>query len=247
MSETARQAQLLSWDTNHFGLRMARFAPENVSDIQTAVDWSRDQGVKFLMARCDTSNVAVVHELQHHMFLLMDTFVHYTFSFAKKTIPVDSGVIPIRPFQPDDIPKIHDVARDSFKGYVGHFHSDPRLDRETCDSVYSEWAVNSCRDRNLADEVLVADRDGDLQGFATLKVLNAVSVEGALFGVAPKAQGLGIYRSFMVRGMQWCLERGFGEMEVGTQVNNYAVQRVWQRLGFEIQTSGHTFHLWLND
>jgi hypothetical protein len=27
-------------------------------------------------------------------------------------------------------------------------------------------------------------------------------------------------------------------------VNHYAVQRVWQRLGFEIYTSGHTFHRW---
>ena len=44
-------------------------------------------------------------------------------------------------------------------------------------------------------EVLVAEVDGRLAGFATLRMNNSEEGEGVLFGVAPFAQGSGIYRS----------------------------------------------------
>ena len=71
--------------------------------------------------------------------------------------------------------------------------------------------------------------------------------EGVLFGVAPAAQGRGIYRSFMVRGMEWCLAQGTSRMVVSTQITNIAVQKVWTRLGFEPHKSYLTFHRWFDD
>jgi GNAT superfamily N-acetyltransferase len=84
-------------------------------------------------------------------------------------------------------------------------------------------------------------------GFATLRLNNPEEGEGVLFGVGPLAQGQGIYRSFMIHGMEWCLQQGMTRMVVSTQITNIAVQKVWTRLGFEPSHAYYTFHKWFDD
>jgi GNAT superfamily N-acetyltransferase len=136
------------------------------------------------------------------------------------------------------------VAAGAFQGYYGHYHADPKLDRNKCDEGYVSWAVRSCTLKQVATEVLVAERDNQIVGFATLRLNSPEEGEGVLFGVAPEAQGIGIYRSFMVSGMQWCKEQQVKRMIVSTQVTNVAVQKVWCRVGFEPAYSYYTFHKW---
>ena len=83
-------------------------------------------------------------------------------------------------------------------------------------------------------------------GFATLRLNNSDEGEGVLFGVAPKAQGRGIYRSFMVKGMEWCMKKNATHMVVSTQITNTAVQKVWSRVGFEPNNAYYTFHKWFD-
>ena len=104
--------------------------------------------------------------------------------------------------------------------------------------------MRSCTSKQVATEVLVAERDNRIIGFATLRLNTPEEGEGVLFAVAPEAQGGGIYRSFMVNGMQWCKEQQAKRMVVSTQVTNVAVQKVWCRVGFEPARSYYTFHRW---
>lgn len=247
MSSYEREARLQEWDTKHFGVRIASFGPQRQSDVPPALESARRERIDLMMARCDTANSGCIHDLERAGFLLMDTFVRYAFPVEKRKIPDGGGKAPIRPFNPHDEPAIEAVARRSFQGYAGHFHNDPRLPREKCDALYSEWAANSCRDRNLADDILVADEGGKILGFTTLKKIAQGTAEAILFGIDPEAQRMGVGRSLMIHGLRWCEKQGFWRMEVGSQVKNYAVQRVWQRLGFEIHASGHTFHRWFTE
>ncbi len=98
----------------------------------------------------------------------------------------------------------------------------------------------------MAAEVLIAEADSLLLGFATLRRNSDEEGEGVLFGVTPAAQGRGIYRSFMIRGMEWCAAQGATRMVVSTQITNVAVQKVWTRLGFEPHKSYLTFHRWFD-
>jgi len=136
------------------------------------------------------------------------------------------------------------VASEAFKGYMGHYHADRRLDSSKCDAGYSSWAERSCTARDAADEVLVAEHGGKVTGFATLRLNSPQEVEGLLFAVAPESQGKGICRSFMVRSLQWCQEQGAKRMVISTQVTNVSMQKVWCRTGFEPSRSYYTFHKW---
>src|SRR5437588_8541868 len=102
-------------------------------------------------------------------FSLMDTLVYYTFDLVKRAIPDDSPRARVRKFVPGDKPQIETVAAAAFEGYYGHYHADSRLDRSKCDEGYVSWAVRSCISKQVAAEVLVAERDNRIIGFLTLR------------------------------------------------------------------------------
>jgi len=241
----AAPVQLSRWDSQFFGLSVARCFVRQPEDVNPALQWSLAHGVRLLITRCDAADTAAIHQMESAGFLLMDTFVRYRFDLRSKPVPA-AGELAVRPFRPGDVSAIREVAASAFQGYIGHFHSDLRLDRARCDQLYVEWAANSCQEKRLADEVLVAELDGHVVAFATLKALTTSVAEGSLFGVHANAQGHGIYRALIAHSLEWCRIKGKEVMEVDSQVNNYSVQRVWQRLGYEIYASGHTFHRWLS-
>lgn len=176
----------------------------------------------------------------------MDTLVYYKRDLVKNPIPPDTGQAKVRSVQPGEEHAVKAVAAESFRGYFGHYHADERLDRAKCDAIYPDWAFRSCVLRGVADEVLVAELHNSVVGFATLCLNSPEEGEGVLFGVSPRAQKRGIYRSFMISGMEWCLSKGATHMVVSTQITNIAVQKVWVRIGFEPSHACYTFHKWFN-
>jgi GNAT superfamily N-acetyltransferase len=234
-------------DTERFGVPIARSPLVAAADVDGVLNYCSEHGIAMAIVRCSTSDLAAVQRLERHGFRLMDTLVYYASDLLKRPIPNDVGQVPVRPVSPGEEDTVRNIAAVAFGGYFGHYHADPRLDRAKCDEAYISWSVRSCISRDVAGHVLVADRNGDLLGFAALRMNNDQEGEGVLFGVAPQAQGLGIFRSFMVQGMQWCKARGAQRVLMSTQITNLAVQKVWCRVGFEPSRSYYTFHKWFDE
>jgi len=98
----------------------------------------------------------------------------------------------------------------------------------------------------VADEVLVAEWEDRVVGFVTLRRNGPEEGEIVVGGVVPAAQGQGVYRSFIIRGMEWSRVQGAKRTLVSTQITNTAVQKVWSRLGFEPAYACYTFHRWFD-
>jgi len=241
-AETAK-VEFSEIDSARFGLRIAR-AQVTAANLAQVMDYCAAERIDLLIARCATSELATAQKMEASGFLLMDTLVYYSFDLTKRTIPEDVPRARVREIAPGDQDGVERVASAAFQGYYGHYHADPRLDPKKCDEGYVSWATRSCASREVAKEVLVAEYNQNLVGFATLRLNSPAEGEGVLFGVAPEAQGMGIYRSFMVGGMQWCKAQQVKRMVVSTQVTNVAVQKVWCRVGFEPAHSYYTFHRW---
>jgi len=230
-------------DSERFGVRIAR--AHVVSDnLSRALDFCAVEQIDLLIARCATSDLVAAQSMETKGFLLMDTLVYYSFDLTKKMIPVDTGEFLVRRLLPGDEAEIPKVASAAFKGYMGHYHADRRLDSGQCDEAYRSWAERSCTTGKASDEVLVAEIGGKVAGFATLRLNSPEEVEGLLFAVAPGSQGKGICRLFMIRSLQWCRAQGAKRMVISTQVTNVSMQKVWCRTGFEPSHSFYTFHKW---
>jgi GNAT superfamily N-acetyltransferase len=246
MNATDRHVKLSPIDTARWGVKTAKATAVGPDDLPGALAFCREEDVRFLIARCSTRDLPAAQAMERSGFEIMDTLVYYALSLDG-TLPGDTGSTPIRELRVGEESLVREVAGKAFQGYLGHYHADPRLDRRQCDEAYVDWAHQSCLSKEVADAVLVADLDGAIAGFATLRCNSEAEGEGVLFGVAPEAQGRGIYRSLMVNAMKWCQAQGRQRMVVSTQITNIAVQKVWSRLGFEPSVSYYTFHKWFTE
>lgn len=236
-------AKLSKLDTDRWSVVTAKVDGLTSEGLTSILQQCRASAVELLIARCPATDLAAAQAMERDGFQLMDTLVYFARSLGSGT-QVDAGPVPVRPVRPGEEAAVREIAAHAFQGYGGHYHADPRLDRGRCDEVYTDWAYRSCLSKDVADEVLVADLDGRVVAFATMRLNSDEEGEGVLFGVSPAAQGRGIYRTLMIRGMEWCAARGRTRMVVSTQVTNVAVQKVWTRLGFEPSRAYYTFHKW---
>jgi GNAT superfamily N-acetyltransferase len=237
-------AEISALDSERWQAVTAKASAVNAAALPAILAMCRTNAVRFLIARCAAENLAAAQAMEGEGFMLMDTLVYFARRLTANLPQDDAAAVAIRPYAPGDEAGVRAVAMRSFSGYMGHYHADARLDRAQCDALYTDWAERSCLSRQVADEVLIGVANGAVVAFATLRLNDTDEGEGVLFGVAPEAQGKGIYRSLMIAGMHWCRGRGRSSMVVSTQVTNIAVQKVWARLGFEPAKAYYTFHKW---
>lgn len=232
-------------DEARFGFPVATAKGVDLAGVPAILDFCRDHAIRLCIVRCGTAELAAVHALQASGFLLLDTLVYFRRGL-QRIDDAPSANVEIRPIENAEAATLRELARTTFRGYQGHYHADPRLPLEQCDDIYADWAYRSARDRDAGSEVFVASANGELVGFATMRLNTAAEGEGVLFGVHPGWQGKGLYRHFMLRGLHWCRDKGASRMIVSTQITNLAVQIAWSRLGFEPSASFYTLHGWFD-
>ncbi len=79
---------------------------------------------------------------------------------------------------------------------------------------------------------LLAERDGTLLGYHWTKVHPDGVGEVYVLGVAPDAQGLGLGRGLLVRGLRHLAERGCPAVLLYVDGDNVAAIRLYEKLGF---------------
>lgn len=246
MGSVVNNAYLSAIDGERFGIRIARAPEMTLEVLPSVIEFCRDNAVSLLIARCPVSELRAAQAMERQGFELMDTLVYYERDLVQTPVPPGVSNIKIRAMRLGEEEKIKTIAAESFRGYSGHYHADKRLDRTKCDEVYISWAYRSCISRDVADVVLVADMNGSMVGFAAMRLNNAEEGEGILFGVAPFARGQGVYRSLIIYGMKWCVNKGVSRMIYSTQITNLAVQKVLTGVGFEPRQAYYTFHKWFD-
>lgn len=231
-------------DSERFGIRAARahVVPENLPRV---LEYCAAEKIDLLIARCATSDLTAAQGMETQGFLLMDTLVYYGFDLSMRQIPKDTRGFPVRRLRPEDKDQVRAIASDAFRGYMGHYHADLRLDRRKCDEAYASWAERSCT-KAAADEVLVCEHAAEITGFGTLRMNSPEETEGLLFAVAPAWQGRGVCPSLMISSLEWTREQDARRMLISTQITNISMQKVWCRVGFEFSHSYYTFHKWFD-
>ena len=230
-------------EEQRFGVRTVRVNAFERTELPSLLAFCRAHAVRMLIARCPSTDLASVQALEEAGGRLMDTLVYYGLELARKQ---PSPPAPrVRLARAEEVDILVAIAEESFRDYRGHYHADARLERAACDATYTSWVRRSVLDRSVADAVYTCELDEKLAAFATLRANSPDEGEGVLFGVAPWAQGRGIYADLILAGIEWCRARGMARMVVSTQVTNLAVQKVWVRQGFEPTGSYYTLHLWL--
>lgn len=232
-------------DRERFGIKTARVIGLDANNLPFVLDFCAGEKVKFLIARCDMTDLHAAQAMEKQGFLLMDTLVYYTFDLTRKEIPDDHGPAFVRPIRLEEEADMISVARASFHGYVGHYHADPRLDEIKCDEAYADWARKVFASRD-DENFVVGEIEGKIIGFGVLRKNDPDEGEMFLGGIHPDFQGQGIYHSFLCKAAQWCLAQKARKMVISTQLKNLPVQKVLIKFGFEISRGYYTYHKWFD-
>jgi GNAT superfamily N-acetyltransferase len=232
-------------DRERFGIVTARDGHFTSASLEGTLRFCRENAVRMLVARCAAEDLPAAQAMEAVGGRLMDTLVYYVRALDRP-FPDETPRVPVRLLRPGEADEVGRVATAAFRGYFGHYHADPRLDRGTADEAYADWAERSCLDRSVASSVLVAEHERHLIGFLTLLERGTEEQEIILNGVDPAFQRHGVYRALVLSAMGRARGDGAKRLSVSTQLINIGVQKTWTRLGFEPSRSYYTFHLWFD-
>jgi GNAT superfamily N-acetyltransferase len=234
---------LSSLDEQRFSVRTGKVQIGPEFTVAQALDHCRAASVEFAIARCSTTDLLAAQQLEASGFFLTDSLVY----FERKDLSSLVAAMPPGYLEAvatrADAADVANVATEAFRGYMGHYHADPRLDRAQCDEVYRSWAYNVCS--NGSHVIVVRDVQRDqLVGFISVRRNDEHQCEVVLNAVHPVHKGRGLYNALLQRVIQWGNENRFERLLISTQVTNVRVQQIWCRNGLVPVRSFYTFHKW---
>src|SRR5258708_32882788 len=188
MSEpTPALCELLPWDTEFFGCRIARVCGDTLKPEQSAQveEWCRGSRIRCLYFLSRTDDPATIQAAEQQGFGLMDIRVTFEQSVMNSrdaippALPADAS---IRPTQPDDLPALQAMAQ------AGHtdtrFFSDPRFPRQRAEDLYSTWITLESQAR-AQKALVVASTVNKPLGYVTCHLYSdRQGGQIALFGVS---------------------------------------------------------------
>jgi len=231
----AALCNLLEWDTDFFGVRVARVIPARLTSemMLSALDWCHANAIQLLYLLAESDDTLTIRLAEDHGFRFVDIRMSFERSLSDQDLPAASPYI--RPTEPGDLPALLAIARTSFR--ASRFYHDSHITSEQANALYETWIAKSCN--GYADAVLVADLDGQPQGMVSCHLRGNIGTIG-LVGVSQAARGRGLGYALVMASLRFFVEQGVQEAHVVTQGRNIAAQRLYQACGLKT----HAVHLW---
>jgi ribosomal protein S18 acetylase RimI-like enzyme len=224
-------------ETQRFGAVCARAVEVSAAECPALDQFCAEHQVAMLTTRIATSDTACAQALEAAGHRLMDTLVYF-----ERSLPAHWPAPPhVRPAEAADADAVAHIARAAFTNYMGHYFADPRLDSRAATEAMVEWALGGLG--SAAPYWLWAD-DAGVAGFLMGALLPDGSADIVLNAVHPQRQRGGVYAALVQQACVRFAALGCPRVEVSTQIQNTAVQKVWARHGFTPFKSLYTFHKW---
>lgn len=233
-------------DSNRFGLNIHRSKTDdfNVKEIKRYI---YENDVDILILRLNSTKKDEHSKLYSIGFPVIhcDTLVYYECdleSYNPKELKNDVKFEEIQKFNEVHLEEIVPLI---FKDYKNHYTSNYLLNKQGILEGYVEWAKDYLSDQSR-DKIswYTVGPDQDIYGFATCSFNDQIKeCEGVLYGIIPEKSGGGLYGDMIRFTQRYFKESGYKKMKVSTQIQNFAVQRVWSREGFHLKSSYDTYHI----
>lgn len=232
-------------ESSRFKLRICRAVIDEFDDrdlVREIMDSRTDVAIIRLPANSSASVQRLSRAGLHALHA--DTLVYYTARLDKHSpSPLRNSDLDFKRAAPSDSTALSALIGNTFAGYQSHYHANPRFPPQLILDGYKEWALGYV---GAADgrETWVARRNGAIVAFACCRVNSGGGdCEGVLYGVHPDHAGGGLYGDLIRFTQGVYKDAGFVTMSVSTQIQNFAVQKVWSREGFALTQAYETYHV----
>ena len=187
----------------------------------------------------DLSNCKILHT---------DSLVYYSAALQKIDIKPLRNNLEFEKLDSNTAPQLDEIVEAIFTNYQNHYYANPCFQREQIIEGYLEWAKSLIQD-NSGFTWLIKDKDSmsNVSFLACSYDKTNSTSELKLGGVLPNYAGRGIYTDFVNYAQSYFKKKGIEKLITSTQLQNIAVQRVWQKLGFIFEKSYETYHIISNN
>lgn len=235
--------QYLDWDSNFFGVRIARLTTSRLTDeiIDNTRQWCTANHIDCLYFLADAADAATIRLAEDNHFRFVDIRMTFekpiTNDLAAKERMTKSK---IRQVIPEDIPALRQIAKTSYRGT--RFYNDTKFLTDLSDTLYETWIEKSCN--GYADAVFVAEIHGEPAGYISCHLSDPSTGQIGLIAVDEKRRGLQLGQELITEALHWFAAQDITNVTVVTQGQNHLALRLYQRCGFLTSSVQLWYHRW---
>jgi hypothetical protein len=230
-------------ESKRFNLNVHRASGDASAD--TLNKYLVENAVDLLILRTPVERKDLAHDLFQLGFptLHADNLVTYTAELQKIEIGPSKNDIVFEEVNAQNVHEIREMIPTIFADYQNHYSSNHFIKRQDILDGYIEWASSSLN-KTEGNVGWIAKVKGVKVGFATCSYnKKTLSSEGVLYGILPEHGKSGFYTDLFRHSMRYFKESQFHTFTIPTQIQNFAVQKVWMREGLKLTSASDTYHI----
>jgi predicted acetyltransferase len=232
-------------DSERFGFLVAKFS-NSIENPELIVHELKKISVKLIIARIDFSNLKLINQLERIGFIYKDAQVTFNFNLKNKLPSKTHNQFSLVSFNDRYLSEMVEITRTSFNNY-GHYFADDNLDKQKCSEIYTDWILRCCKDKDIANEIIVAEKDNVAIGYLAIKK-HCTDKEnhfaGVIGAVSPDYRNLGVFRAINIESLYLAANMGVNRIENNVLVTNFPVMKTYSSLYYNIIRSEITMHYW---
>ena len=232
-------------DTERFGFTVAKIS-NNIEKPDFIVKELKKMSTKLIIARVDFNNIKLINQLERIGFLYKDAQVTFNFDLQDRLPQKAHNDFNLTNFCNRHFPDIVEMTKSSFKNY-GHYFADEKLNKEKCLEIYVDWIKRCCREKEVADTIIVAEKENIAIGYLALKTKNSdneIYASGVIGAVSPKHRKMGVFHAINVESLYLSKNLNLNRVENNVLITNYPVIKTYTSLSYKIIKSEITMHYW---
>ena len=241
-SSARERYQILDWDSDFFGLRVARISEPRLTARELSVlllELKRSHTRLVYWPSDRKVDGDVIKKLHGHL------------ADVKTTFAIDFGTLDLDQCVATDIVEIYtqsmpmagivDLAIQS--GEQSRYATDPNIPREKFVDLYTIWIKRSLK-KEIAAEVMIIPGDDRVRGMITLGEKNGRGDIG-LIAVDRDSRGKRYGEKLVRAAQRWFVDNGYELGQVVTQGKNIPACNLYKKCGYHVETVEFFYHFWL--
>ena len=230
--------ELLSWDTNFWGVKAARVRAGTMLELARALVECRTLRVRWASLLAPVAETHLIDSAIRAGFQMVDVRITMSTTIDGGTEPASTPLA-----QASELRQAQDLIEGAFE--TSRFYVDTHLERARCNEFYRTWVLNSFSGE-LADAIVVSRHEGLLDALVTVRRQPDRTVSLPLVAVRADRRGVGVGARTVRDTLDWLGANGSTTVTVITQLANVAAIRLYESAGFSLHESSVWLHHWFD-